>query len=103
MKKFLLSSIALAILALNQGFAQCTPGSINVDFQPAVGSTLSAGAVGQSYSETIYLKAPASLEVDPSSLGLPAQLMLIIGSLPSISVDVVSMNVTSVSGLPAGV
>jgi hypothetical protein len=104
MKKFLLSAAAIGLLAFTQVSAQCTPGNITAEFQPAIGTTLPAAPVGSPYSTTVLLKAPATLSISASSLPLPPQfaaLGLILGG-QTIDVTVSTMNVTGISGQPAG-
>lgn len=103
MKKLLLSAVAFGLLTISQVSAQCTPGNIATDFQPAIGTTIPSGAIGSQYNQTILFKAPAQLTVSASDLTLPAPLNTFAALLPaSFSVQVNSMNVNGISGQPAG-
>ncbi len=107
MKQFLLSAIALGLVSVSQLSAQCTPGNINVDFQPTINSSIPAGTVGQAYSTTIFFKAPAQLTLSladiPSNL-LPSQIAPFIGLIGSqqFAVQVNTMSVNGISGQPNG-
>lgn len=107
MKQFLLSAIALGLVSVSQLSAQCTPGSINVDFQPTINSTIPAGTVGQAYSTTILFKAPTQLTLSladiPSNL-IPSQIAPFIGIIggQQFAVQVNSMTVNGISGQPNG-
>lgn len=106
MKTFLLSAFAVGVLSVGQLAAQCTPGNINVDFQPTINTSIPAGTVGQAYNTTILFKAPVSLNISVSSIpGLPTALtsaMALLGITGDISVDVSSMSVNGISGQPSG-
>jgi len=107
MKQFLLSAIALGLVSVSQLSAQCTPGNIQVDFQPTINSTIPAGTVGQSYSTTILFKAPAQLTLSladiPQNL-LPSQIAPFIGLIggQQFVVEVNTMSVNGISGQPSG-
>lgn len=103
MKKILLSAVAIGILSASQLAAQCTPGNINVDFQPTINTSIPAGVVGTAYNTTILFKAPAEITVSASDLTLPSPINTFAGLLPaSFTVQVNSMTVGGISGQPNG-
>lgn len=103
MKKFLLSAVAIGLMAFNQVNAQCTPGNIQAEFQPLIGTSLPAAPIGQPYNTTVLFKAPLTLTVDASSLPLPAQIAPFVGLLPAqLTLSVTTMTVTGISGQPNG-
>lgn len=83
MKKNLLLAAALIFTATLQSLAQCTPDvSITKPLIPDSATNLPHAMAGQPYSTTIYLKVPAT------------------GVYSGMTVNIDSIQITSVSGLP---